>query len=183
VVRLIILGGPGSGKGTQAEALHKHLGIPWIATGEVLRQAIAHQTELGLKAKPYLEAGELVPDNLMIAFIRDRLLEPDAAQGWILDGYPRTAFQAEELNFLLDELQQKLDWAIWLEVPVPVLKKRSIARSRVDDDPSVVERRIELYQERTVPILDYYDYRKLLLRINGDQSIDKVQQDILTALN
>ncbi|MEB3337198.1 MAG: adenylate kinase [Leptolyngbyaceae bacterium] len=177
-MRLLILGGPGAGKGTQAQQLCSYLNIPWISTGDMLREAVQHQTEFGEKVREYVEQGELVPDDIMIDLIRQRLLQPDATSGWLLDGYPRTAFQAEELDFLLDDLRQRLDWAIWLEVPPKVLMHRSIARSRQDDEPEIVQRRIDLFQERTIPILEYYDYRKRLLTINGDQPPEKIQQEI-----
>lgn len=182
-MKLVILGGPGAGKGTQAERLCSHLNIPWICTGEILRQAIANQTQLGIQAQPYVEKGELVPDTTMIEFIRHRLLQSDATGGWLLDGYPRTAFQAEELDFLLDDLGQRLDWAIWLDLPEAVMTSRSVARSRSDDEPEIVQRRIDLFKERTIPILEYYEYRQLLLTINANQSPEKVQQDILKKLN
>jgi adenylate kinase len=182
-VRLVILGGPGAGKGTQAHALCYHLNIPWISTGEILRHAIAAQTELGRLAEPYVEKGELVPDPTMIEFIRKRLQLPDAANGWLLDGYPRTAFQAEELDFLLDELGQQLSLAIWLDVPEDILLSRSIARSRPDDLPEIAQRRLDLFEERTIPILEYYDYRHRLLKINGNQPPLEVEREILRALN
>lgn len=182
-MKLVILGGPGAGKGTQAKQLCNHLNIPWISTGNILRQEIASQTELGLQGQPYLERGELVPDTAMIEFIRARLLEPDAAGGWLLDGYPRTAFQAEELDFLLDDLGQLLDLAIWLDLPESVMMSRSITRSRPDDQPEIVQRRIDLFKERTIPILEYYEHRYRLLTINGDQLPEQVQQDILKKLN
>lgn len=188
-MRLVILGGPGAGKGTQAQRLCRHLHIPWIATGEILRGAIAAQTELGNQAQPYLEQGELVPDPTMIEFIRERLTQPDTANGWLLDGYPRTAFQAEELDFLLDKLGQQLDWAIWLKVSEDELMRRSILRgqsvpegARPDDEPEIIERRIELFNERTIPILDYYDYGDRLLSINGNQPPDQIQVEILKGL-
>lgn len=177
-MRLVILGGPGAGKGTQAERLFPQLSIPAISTGEILRQAIASQSQLGIQAQSYLEKGELVPDPIMIEFMRQRLLQPDVTAGWLLDGYPRTAFQAEELDFLLDELMQHLDWAIWLNVPTTVLMSRSLARSRPDDQPEIVQNRINLFQECTIPILEYYERRERLLTINGDQPLEKVQQDI-----
>ncbi|MGE5655654.1 MAG: adenylate kinase family protein [Actinomycetota bacterium] len=181
-MRLVILGGPGAGKGTQAGQLCSYLSIPCIATGEILRAAIAIATDLGKKAEPYVEKGELVPDETMIEFIRQRLLMPDVTKGWLLDGYPRTAFQAEELDFLLDELEQKLDWAIYLNVSESILKSRSAERSRPDDLPKIVERRLELFRQRTIPILEYYDRRQRLLTVNGDRSPEQVQQDILTRL-
>jgi len=195
-VRLVILGGPGAGKGTQARQLCRQLSISEISTSDILRQAIASQTELGREAQVYVEKGELVPDPILIEFMRERLLQPDAAKGrgWLLEGYPRTAFQAEELDFLLEELEQHLDWAIYLQVPESVMMSRSIARSRSskglaftgevrpDDHPEIVQRRIDLFHERTIPILEYYGYRQRLLTINGDQSPEQVQQDILQKL-
>jgi adenylate kinase len=164
----------------------------------MLRQAIASQTDLGHQAQVYVEKGELVPDPILIEFIRQRLLQPDTAKCWLLEGYPRTAFQAEELDFLLDEFEQQLHWAIYLEVSESVMMSRSIGRShtpqenphnltplgdlRTDDQPEIVQRRIDLFHERTVPILEYYGYRKRLLTINGDQSPEQVQQDILQKL-
>ena len=182
-MRVLILGGPGAGKGTQAQQLCSQLNIPWIATGDILRSAIAQNTELGHQAQSYVERGELVPDMMMIEFIRQRLLQPDAKNGWLLDGYPRTAFQAEELDFLLDELNQKLDWAIWLKVPKAVMMSRSSDRSRLDDQPDILQRRIELFEECTIPILEYYEHRHHLLAINGDRSPEEVRQDILNKLN
>jgi adenylate kinase len=182
-VRLVILGGAGAGKGTQAKQLSTHLRIPCIATGDILREAIASGTQLGIEAQSYVEQGELVPDPMMIEFMRMRLLMWDAANGWVLDGYPRTAFQAEELDFLLEKLEQRLDWAIWLDVPESVLMSRSLMRSRDDDQPEIIQRRIELFKQLTVPILEYYEYRQRLITINGDQSPEQVEQDILVKVN
>ncbi len=186
-MKLVILGGPGAGKGTQAARLCQQLGITSISTGDVLRQAIAapqtpEEAALGERVKPYFQQGELVPDPLMIEFMRLRLLQPDVSQGWLLEGYPRTAFQAEELDFLLDDLTQRLDWAIWLEVSESVLIDRCLGRSRSDDHPELIQRRIQVLYETTLPMLDYYDYRKRLLRINGEQLIEQVADDILTQL-
>ncbi len=212
-MRLVILGGPGAGKGTQARRLCHQLGISEISTGDALRNAIASQTELGCQAQPYVEKGELVPDPILIEFMRQRLLQPDTHRGWLLEGYPRTAFQAEELDFLLEDLEQRLDWAIYLEVSESVMMNRSVWRSfpppeplpnlqiasssapngfhqdrrskvtlRPDDRPEIVERRIELFYERTIPILEYYGYRQRLLTIKGDQPPEQVQQEILRLL-
>ncbi|MCG8366856.1 MAG: adenylate kinase [Pseudanabaenales cyanobacterium] len=181
-MRLILLGGPGAGKSTQAKRLSQTLNIPWISTGDELRAEIVAHTQLGEQVKPAIEQGELVKDETMIGLIRQWLQTTDAASGWLLDGYPRTAFQAEELNFLLDELGQTLDWAIWLEAPEDILRERSQARSRLDDQPEAVQRRIKLLYERTVPILDYYDYRQKLLSVDGNQTPERVEQDIKAAL-
>jgi adenylate kinase len=182
-VKLVMLGGAGAGKGTQAKQLSTHLKIPQIATGDIFRDAIAKNTELGQKAQAYVDQGELVPDEITIEFMRQRLQQPDTVDGWVLDGYPRTAFQAEELDFLLEKLGQRLRWAIWLDVPESILIERSLARSRDDDQLAIVLRRIQLFQERTIPILEYYEPRNRLLRINGNQSPEQVQQDILQKLN
>jgi adenylate kinase len=182
-VRLVILGGPGAGKGTQAKLLCQDLGIPCLDIGQILRQRIISETEVGLQAKPYVEQGELVPDEMMIQFVRQQLLEPDVAKGWLLDGYPRTAFQAEELDFLLEDLEQRLNRVIYLNVPEKVLKKRSLERSRADDQLGIIERRIELFYQRTVPILEYYEPRGRLLDINGEQSPEQISQEICQRLN
>lgn len=182
-MRLVILGGPGAGKGTQANWISQHLQIPLIATGDILRTAIANQTVLGQKAEPYVLTGELVPDEIMIEFIRQRLLLADVEAGWLLDGYPRTAFQAEELDFLLEDLQQRLDWAIYLNVDYSILKSRSLQRSRTDDTPDIIQRRLQLFEERTIPILEYYSFRNRLLEIDGNKTLQQVKQDILSALN
>lgn len=208
-MRLVILGGPGAGKGTQGQLLCRQLAIPLVSTGDILRLAIANQTELGRKAKSYVEKGELVSDSIMIEFMRERLLQPDAAKGWLLEGYPRTAFQAEELDFLLDDLGQRLNWAIYLKVSESVMLKRCLKRSqagsddtqsnssanlaadkdkskitsinspRSDDQPEIVKRRIKLFQERTVPILEYYGYRQRLLTIDAEQAPEQVKLGVL----
>lgn len=192
MVKLVILGGSGSGKSSQAQRLCKYFDIPLISTGETLRKAIssdkplpdyAELSDLGRNTQPYLEAGELVPDEMMIELIRIRLNKPDVNFGWVLEGYPRTAFQAEELDFLLDDLGQKLNWAIYLQVPEAVMVSRSLGRSLPDDQPEIVQRRVELFYDRTIPILEYYDRRRRLLTINGDQSPELVQQNILTLLS
>jgi adenylate kinase len=206
-VRLVILGGPGAGKGTQARKLCRQLAISEISTSDILRRAIASQSELGREAQVYVDKGELVPDPILIEFMRNRLLQDDAkGKGWLLEGYPRTAFQAEELDFLLDDLGQRLDWAIYLEVPESVMMNRCLGRSRSaieepshtltanpkvntsvknlrpDDQPEIVQRRLNLFYERTIPILEYYGYRKRLLTIKGDQSPEQVEQEILQNL-
>jgi adenylate kinase len=191
-VKLVILGGSGSGKSTQAQRLCRHFEIPLISTGEILREAMsgdkpqsvyATVTNLGRHVQPYLEKGELVPDDMMIELIRTRFKKPDINNGWVLEGYPRTAFQAEELDFLLDDLGQKLDWAIYLQVPEAVMVSRSLGRNLPDDQPEIVHRRVELFYDRTIPILEYYDRRRRLLNINGDQSPELIQHTILTLLS
>ncbi len=188
-MRLILLGGSGAGKGTQAARLSQRLSLPTLSTGDLIREAMTADSkasealaELANQAKPYVEKGELVPDPLMIGFIRQRLQQPDMAEGWILEGYPRTAFQAEELDFLLEELGQGVDQAVWLEVSREVLVERSVARSRSDDDLAVVQRRIDNLEEFTKPLQDYYGYKKRLLMVDGSQSADAVEQQIVDKL-
>jgi len=200
-VKLVILGGSGSGKSTQGQRLCRHFDIPHVSTGEILRQAMsgdkllpswevnqgldghASLNNLGRYAQPYVEKGELVPDDMMIELIRMQFKQLDVNSGWLLEGYPRTAFQAEELDFLLDSLGQKLDWAIYLQVPEAVMVSRCLGRSLPDEQPEIVQRRIELFYDRTIPILEYYDRRRRLLTINGDQLREVVQQSILNLLS
>ncbi|OUL18861.1 adenylate kinase [Nostoc sp. RF31YmG] len=199
-MRLVILGGSGSGKSTQAQNLCRHFNIPKISTGEILREAMSgdkqllfreesppvnlnnHLCDLGRHAQPYVEKGELVPDEMMIELIRTQLAQLDLKSGWLLEGYPRTAFQAEELDFLLEYLGQKLDWAIYLQVPEAIMVNRCLGRSLPDEQPEIVQRRIELFYDRTIPILEYYDRRRRLLTINGDQSPEVVHHHILNLL-
>ncbi|MBK1986864.1 nucleoside monophosphate kinase [Sphaerospermopsis aphanizomenoides BCCUSP55] len=190
-MKLVILGGSGSGKSTQAHRLCKYFDVPLISTGEILREAISDDNsvngygeipDLIRYAKPYVEKGELVPDEIMIEFIKIRLNQEDTDCGWILEGYPRTAFQAEELDFLLESLGQKLDWAIYLQVAEAVMVSRSLGRSLPDDQPEIVQRRVELFYDRTIPILEYYDRRRRLLTINGDNPPEQVQYNILSLL-
>lgn len=181
-MRLIILGGPGSGKGTQSKKLGRHFDIPWISTGDVLRAEIAADSQLGQQVSETLAKGELVSDTLMINFIKERLQRPDAANGWILDGYPRTAFQAEELDFFLETFNAQVDYAIWLEVPAYSLIERSEYRAEIDDNPDALRRRIETLAETTIPMLEYYEYRRRLVRIDGNQPPDDVKRDILAGI-
>ncbi|MBD2205378.1 nucleoside monophosphate kinase [Calothrix sp. FACHB-1219] len=201
-MRLVILGGSGSGKSTQAEKLCRYFEIPKISTGEILREAISVDSpsfredalqssvnnhmnnlgDLGRYAQPYVETGELVPDEMMIELIQMQLTKLDSQSGWILEGYPRTAFQAEELDFLLEYLGQKLNWAIYLQVPEAIMVNRCLGRSLKDEQSEIVQRRIELFYDRTIPILEYYDRRRRLLTINGDQSRELVHQQIVNLL-
>lgn len=178
-MQFVMLGGPGAGKSTQSQQLSHHLNIPVISTGAILREAISAQTSLGLKAQSYVEKGKLLPDEIMIQFVRKRLLKSDTKQGWILEGYPRTAFQAEELDFLLEELEQSLNWAIYLNVSESVMRERSMARSLFDDRPEIIERRIAAFKERTVPILEYYEGTNRLLNIPAESSSHWVKATIL----
>lgn len=182
-VRLVILGGPGAGKGTQSHLLCQQFQIKEIATGNILRTALADTSSaLGQQAREYVERGELVPDTTMIQLVRQHLTQLEVASGWLLEGYPRTAFQAEELDFLLDDLQQRLTKAIYIEVPDAVMLERSLTRARLDDTPDAIQRRIDAFHERTKPMLDYYEFRQYLLRVDGSQAIAQVQAEILKKL-
>ena len=173
-MRLVMLGGTGSGKGTQTAKLCDLYQIPSISMGNILRDGITSGTELGKQAQSYVEKGDLVPDQLIIQFIKERLLASDVKNGWILEGYPRTAFQAEELDFLLKKLEQKLDWAIYLKVSDAIMKERALSRALSDDTPEVIERRLATFKKSTIPLLEYYQYCNRLLTIDGKQSPEQV---------
>ena len=181
-MRLVILGGTGSGKGTQTYQLSSKLAIPDISVGNILQTNIVQKSDLGLKSKEYVEKGKLVPDELIIELIKARLLEFDVKNGWILEGYPRTAFQAEELDFLLQHLKQRLDCAIYLQVSEAVMIQRALARGLEHDTSEIVKNRLKNFYQSTVPILEYYAYNDRLLTINGEQSPEKVAQDIAAQL-
>lgn len=182
-MRLVILGGPGAGKGTQSHRLSQHLQIPGISTGNILREAIASQNPLGMEAEPYLNRGELLPDPMMINFMRSRLVQPDVERGWILEGYPRTAFQAEELDFLLEDLEQPLTCAVYLEIGKKVMIERSLARSLVDDQPDVIQKRIDSFQEKIALLLDYYTGKKKLITLSAEDSPENIEMLILKHIN
>lgn len=178
-IRLVMLGGPGAGKGTQSGRLSQSLQVPMISTGEMLREAIASQSFLGIEAEPYLSRGELLPDSTMIELMRSRLMQADVKQGWILEGYPRTAFQAEELDFLLEDLQQPLDWAIHLDISEKIMMERSLVRSLCDDQPEIIQNRINYFQERTIPLLEYYTGKKNLLTLSAEDIPENIEMLIL----
>ena len=146
-MRLVILGGPGAGKGTQSHKLSQRLQVPGISTGNLLREAIASQNPLGKEAEPYLNKGELLPDPMMINFMRSRLVQPDCERGWILESYPRTAFQAEELDFLLEDLEQPLTCAVYLEISEKSMIERSLVRSLVDDQPDFFKNELIVFKK------------------------------------
>ncbi len=172
--RLVFLGPPGSGKGTQSVRLADRCQIPHISTGDLLRAAVAQQTELGIKAKAYMDRGELVPDELVLGMVEARLAEPDTASGWILDGFPRNRSQAAALDAMLQHLGQACDHALNLEVPDTELIQRLLSRGRQDDNEVVIRRRLEVYREQTLPMLVFYEGQGKLVAINGNQSMDAV---------
>jgi adenylate kinase len=161
---LVLLGPPGSGKGTQAARMTQKYGIPAIATGDILRAQVEAGTRLGQRVRSYLDRGELVPDQLVVDIIRHRLAEPDTEPGFILDGFPRTVPQAQALDAMLAELQRPLDAVLYLEVDRQSLRERLEQRHREDDRPEIVDHRIDVFLEQTAPLIGYYrDEGKLRL--------------------
>jgi adenylate kinase len=191
-MRLILLGPPGSGKGTQAQRLVQRHGIVQLSTGEMLRAAVAAQTPVGLKAKDIMASGGLVPDEIVVGIISDRLDQPDAARGFILDGFPRTVPQAEALDELLKKKHMKLDAVIELRVNESALLQRVETRVaemrargeeiRVDDTPEVLTKRLSSYRSQTEPLIHYYSERRKLLTVDGMMTIEHVTREITRIL-
>lgn len=179
---VVLMGAPGAGKGTQAKKLEAALGLPQVATGDLFRANLKNETELGKLARTYMDKGELVPDEITVAMVRDRLSEPDCAQGAILDGFPRTTAQAEALDALLREFSAKIAVVPFIDVDQDVLVERLAKRAeiegRADDNEETIRVRMEVYQTETAPLLAYYDRKSLLVKINGEQSIDDVTADL-----
>ena len=176
--RLIFLGPPGAGKGTQAQIISENHQIPHVSTGDILRTAVTQGTPLGKQAKDYMNRGELVPDALILNLIQDRLSYEDTAKGWILDGFPRNVNQAAFLEELLAELSQNADYVLNLEVPDEVLISRLLERKRKDDNESTIRRRLEVYHQDTVPVIDFYQQRKTLKTIDGNRTMEEVSEQI-----
>jgi adenylate kinase len=182
LTRLIFIGAPGAGKGTQATILAEHFHIPHISTGDILRAAVTDQTELGVKAKAYMDAGDLVPDALILDLIRDRLAQSDAVKGWILDGFPRNVAQAEFLDKLLVEIDQHDYVGLELFVPDNILVERLLLRGRADDNVDTIRNRLGVYHQQTSPLTDFYKKQNRLRQVNGHQELEIVSQDLQAAL-
>ena len=184
--RLLIVGPPGAGKGTQAERIVEKLGVPAISTGDIFRANVSNETELGVLAKSYMDKGEYVPDSVTNEMVESRLGEDDATNGFLLDGYPRTVAQVEALDGMLDKLGVALDAVILLDVESEAIVQRLLQRGkeqgRSDDNEETIRRRIDVYGEQTTPLIDIYDKRGLVKRVDGMKDIDAVTADILAAL-
>ena len=178
MARLIFLGPPGAGKGTQALALAEKLQIPHISTGDILRQALTARSPLGMEAQSYMDRGELVPDNLVQAMVEERLQQSDITSGWILDGFPRTVSQAEFLAGLLPKLGHGSVQVINLDVPDDILIERLLGRGRPDDTEDVIRRRLEVYHADTKPLIGFYSDRQQLVYVNGNQTLEAVNTDL-----
>ncbi|MEQ9549729.1 MAG: adenylate kinase [Coleofasciculus sp. G3-WIS-01] len=178
MTRLVFLGPPGAGKGTQAQLIAQLYQIPHISTGEILRSAIAQSTPLGQKAQSYMDRGELVPDELILDLIRDRLQQPDTQAGWILDGFPRNVSQGAFLENLLQDLDQRCDYAIYLDVSDESILKRLLSRGRQDDNEQTIRRRLEVYRQQTAPVIEFYRDRSILREIDGDRAMDEVTDSL-----
>lgn len=212
-MRIVLLGAPGSGKGTQAKKLMADKNIPQVSTGDMLRQAIANGTRFGLQAKAVIDAGNLAPDEVVLGIIRERIGQPDAENGFILDGFPRTTQQAFDLEDLLDELGTPLDTAVLLDIDFDVLMKRLTGRrtcsktgkllnvyfssqqeldacteaggelvQREDDNEETIRHRLDVYHERTEPLIEFYQSRGKLIKIDAGGPIDEVYERLTAAL-
>lgn len=173
-MHLVFFGPPGAGKGTQAQKLTQELGIPQISTGDILRAAVTKGTELGKQAGPLMAAGKLVPDELVIGIVEERLKEPDCKPGFLLDGFPRTIPQAEALAAALSKNGKKIEHVVSLEVPDSVIHDRMKGRGRADDSPETVQKRLDVFREQTSPLKAYYEKVGLLRPVNGVGSLDEI---------
>ncbi|MFY9823937.1 MAG: adenylate kinase [Thermoanaerobaculia bacterium] len=177
--RVVLLGPPGAGKGTQAQVLSQRLGVPAISTGDMLREAVAEGSELGGKVQGIMASGALVDDATMAEVVRDRLGKPDARGGFLLDGYPRTLPQAETLAGILHDAGLSLSAVLLVEVPEDELVRRTLLRGRADDVEDVVRERLRVYREKTAPLIGYYGERRLLRQIDGNRPVEDVAAQML----
>jgi len=183
---ILLLGPQGAGKGTQGKLISREYGLPHIATGDILRSAISAGTELGRRAEPLLNAGQLVPDEIMIGLIRDRLAHEDTERGFVLDGFPRTAVQAEALDEMLSEIDRPLGVVFEFQLPEEMAVQRLLLRAeeegRADDTPQAIRTRLGLYKEQTAPLVEHYRARGILVPLHADRPVDEVFEEIQQAL-
>ncbi len=179
---IVLVGAPGAGKGTQAKLLEKRFSLPQISSGDLFRHNLTNQTELGKLAKSFMDRGELVPDDVTIAMVRERLSQPDCENGGILDGFPRTIAQAQALDNLLADFNGHINVVPYIRVEQDVLVNRLVKRAeiegRTDDNLNTIQNRMRVYFEQTAPILEYYRVKGLLVEVDGGQSVEAVQSDL-----
>lgn len=184
--RIVLLGAPGAGKGTQAALLIDKLGIPHVSTGDMLRAAVAGKSEIGLKAKAVMDAGRLVGDDIVIALAEERLNQPDARKGFVLDGFPRTEAQAEALDDILDKIGSPLDCCLAITVDTDAVVQRLLKRAeiegRADDNEVTIRERMSVYDRQTAPLLDYYRKRELLIEVDGMGEVSEISERIQRVL-
>lgn len=180
MTRVVLVGPPGAGKGTQATALSKHLGVPHISTGDLFRAHIAEQTPLGRDVRRYLDEGKLVPDEVTNEMVRERLAEPDAAEGFLLDGFPRNVGQADVLTDLLAAADTSLDAVVEFRVDEDVVVRRLLARGRADDTEDVIRHRQHVYRDETAPLLAYY--HDLLVTVDAVGEVEEITERVLSSL-
>ena len=185
-MNLLLLGPQGSGKGTQATRIAADHGIPHVSTGDMFRAAIAAGSELGRRVEPILAAGELVPDELTVELIRERLGRPDARRGFVLDGFPRNLAQAQALDRMLSEIGRDLDAVLYFDLPDSVAIERLLGRARAegrtDDMPDVIQRRLAIYHEQTEPLAEYYRARDRLVPLHAERTVEEVHAELQDAL-
>ena len=186
-MRLVLLGAPGSGKGTQAARLKEHLQVPHISTGDLLRAEVAAGSKLGLAAKEVMARGELVSDEILLGMLEDRFSRPDTRGGFILDGYPRNLAQADALDGLLQRIGQPMDYAVQLEVPQELLVERIAGRAkaegRADDAPDAVRKRLQVYENQTAPVVEFYRDRPAFRVVNGALTQEQVARELDTVVD
>jgi adenylate kinase len=186
-MNLILLGPPGAGKGTQGRLLHEHYGVPEISTGDILRAAVREGTALGQQAKSYMDRGALVPDEVMIGIVQERLAQEDTQGGFILDGFPRTVPQAEALGQMLQTLNRPLEHVVSIEVPEEELFRRLAGRREIegrhDDTDDTIYRRLEVYHRETAPLIQYYHHHSLLRPVPGVGTVEDILQRITAIIN
>lgn len=180
-MRLVLVGPPGAGKGTQAEQMAKRLDVPHISTGDLFRANLRDETELGREAKRYMDAGDLVPDEVTVAMVRDRLGDADTASGFILDGFPRNVAQADSLSEILSDKGLELDAVVQFDVDDEVVVQRLLGRGRSDDNEDTIRNRQRVYREETAPLLDHY--RDRLVTIDAVGEIDEITDRVFSALH
>ena len=184
---VLLMGAPGAGKGTQAKRLQEALGLPHVATGDLFRDNLARQTELGKLAQTYMNAGKLVPDEITVAMAKERLSQPDCESGALLDGFPRTLAQAEAFDKLVEELSANISIVPYIHVSEEEVIARLLGRAekegRSDDNAETIQVRMRVYDELTAPLLNYYEEKGLLMRVNGEQSVDQVFEELVAIIS